>query len=88
MCVVVIREAIVLLIAINTFIAPLVEQEKNKNNKNVSLSVNTTQLLRGICITLVVCSQSLTTVSIQIGTVFFYNDISLLGGLYDKNRFL
>ena len=33
-------------------------------------------------------NQLLTTVSIQIGTVFFYNDISLLGGLYDKNRFL
>ena len=33
-------------------------------------------------------NQLLTTVSIQIGTVFFYNDISLLRGLYDKNRFL
>ena len=72
MCVVVIGEAILLLVVINTFIAPLVEQEKNKIDKNVSLTVNTPQLFRAKSITLVICSQMITTVSIQTGTVFFY----------------
>ena len=51
MCAVVMGETVILGMAINTFIAPLVKQEKNKIIKNVSLSVNTPQLFGSKCIT-------------------------------------
>ena len=54
---VVMGETVILGMAINTFIAPLVEQEKNKINKNVSLSVNTPQLFRAKCLISVICPQ-------------------------------
>ena len=43
---------------------------ENCEMKNESLEVNTPQLLGAKSTTLVVCSQMITTVSIQFGTVF------------------
>ena len=42
-----------------------------KLNSGVSLKVNTPHIFMAKCITYVICSQSLITVSIQIGAVFY-----------------
>ena len=78
MCVVVIGEAI-LLIVINTSIALLVEQEKNKIDKNVSLLVNTPQLFRTESITLIICSQVYnSTDTIRYFFIDFFNIMTMI----------